>query len=304
MGLHNDSANDYQLFSSGTQTIANPGTGNTMNLNGKDRGLATLSAGTYKLPANIPAGITVYVLASGSVTIQNSAAVTVGTLTTNQMGIYQSRGSSAWVALGPGAANVSVTDSSSRTTQTTVEGWLNELAGNIRFIEVPLAAGMLAAGTPMAAFADNAGAPAPGITLVNSKAVGIRWNNQATQNVPVWFNVPMPYSGFDQAGGFLPTVRVLASKVGATVGDATTFSVTAFAQTVGALHDAGSDIFQGGATSAMTGNATSKTVQEVSLDGTELSGGTLPKSISLSITPTTGTLGTDDVIVHRIWMTF
>jgi len=303
MGAHNDTANDYAMFAGGHQTIANPGTGNTLALNGKDRGIATLSAGTYKLPANIPAGITVYVLATGSVTIQNSAAATVGTLTTNQIGIYQSRGSSAWVALGPGATNVSVTDANSYTTYTTAEAWLNEVAASQRLINVDLARGILADGTPLAAFADNAGAPAPGITLANSKAVGIRWNNQATQNAPVWFNVPITYQNFDTSS-FLPRVRILASKTGATVGDATTFTVTAFGQRVGSLHDADSDLISGAST-AMTGNATAKTVQEVYTDFTE-QGGSFPalKTISLSITPTSGTLGTDDVIIHRLWMTY
>ncbi len=281
-------------------TIQDPGTGNTFAQCGAAYGLASVGAGTYTLPDD---GLPMYVRATGSVTIQSAAAVTVATMTTGQIAFFVPATSTTWVAHGPGAGNVSITDSNSRTTATTVEAWLDELADNQRTIEVPLMDAILAAGTPMAAWADNA-SPNPGITLANSKAVGLRWNNNATQNAPVWFAVPMPYEGFDTSGGFAPTINVLASKVGATVGDATTFTVTAFGQTVGATHDNDSDLVATAATSAMTGNAASKTVQQVSTTLSDLSGGTLPKSISLSITPTSGTLTVDDVIIHRIWMTY
>lgn len=291
----------------GNNLIQDVSSGGTFDFAGRsDVYCASVAAGTKKLPDMGP-GTKGTFKAAGSVTLTNSAGTTVATPTSGQTVTVMvtsrtSAGVSTWAAFSGSATGVSVTDSNAYTAQTTVEGWLNDLAVGQRVIEVQLGAGILAAGTPMAAFADNAGAPAPGITLANSKAVGIRWNNQGTQNAPVWFNVPMPYQGFDTSG-LLPRVRILASKVGATSGDATTFTVTAFSQKVGSLHDADSDLISGVST-AMTGNATSKTVQEVYADFNELGGGTLPKSISLSITPTSGTLGTDDVIVHRIWMTF
>jgi hypothetical protein len=211
--------------------------------------------------------------------------------------------STTWAAHGPSAAGTSITDTNQYTDQTTVEGWLNELASNSRTINIPVLNAILGAGTPLAAWADNA-SPNPGVTLANSTAVGVRWNNNATQNAPVWYSVPMPYTGFSLGAGFSPTVHVLASKIGATVGDATTFTIAAHAQTVGATHDASGDVMATGVTGAMTGNAATKTVQEVSTVFGDLSGGTLPKAVSLSITPTSGTLGTDDVIIHRIWLTY
>jgi hypothetical protein len=74
-----------------------------------------------------------------------------------------------------------------------------------------------------------------------------------------------------------------------------TFTIGAFLNTVGALHDADANF--GGATDAMVGTATAKTVQRVTL--------TLPAAaltadataLTLSVKPTDGTLETDDVIL-------
>jgi hypothetical protein len=56
--------------------------------------------------------------------------------------------------------------------------------------EVPIYPSILVAGTPMAAFADNA-ASAPGVTVVDSEGMGIRWNNAASQ-VAVWTRFMLP----------------------------------------------------------------------------------------------------------------
>ncbi len=156
--------------------------------------------------------------------------------------------------------------------------------------EIPLPA-ILAAGTPMAAFADNA-ASNPGITLVDSEGVGIRWNNNGTQ-VAVWTGFSMPGDIDTNEDAIL---EVLASKVGATGGDAVTFVVTAFNQAVGALHDADADF--GGSTSAMTGDATSKTVQKVTLTLAAANLAAAGEKVSLSIKP--ASLGTDDVTVFSL----
>ena len=89
-----------------------------------------------------------------------------------------------------------------------------------------------------------------------------------------------------------------AAKSGATVGDATTFTITAFNNATGALHDA--DANYGGTTSAMTGNATAKTVQEVTLTLAAADLGVAGDPVSLSFKPTDGTLGTDDVTLYSI----
>lgn len=154
--------------------------------------------------------------------------------------------------------------------------------------------GILAAGTPMAAFADNAGASAPGVTLVNSEAVGIRWNNQGTQTA-VWTSFITPRD-IDTSKDAQLVLK--ASKIGATVGDATKFTITAFNNATGALHDA--DANYGGDTTAMTGDAATKTVQEVTLTLAAANLGAAGDPVSLSFQPKDGTLGTDDVVLHSI----
>ena len=164
-------------------------------------------------------------------------------------------------------------------------------------VHVPLTSGILAAGTPLAAFADNASSN-PGVTLADSKTVAVRWNNNASQTA-VWYRVAMPQDLDDTAA---VVAHVLASKSGATLGDATTFTIAAFFQTVAALHDADADC--GGATTALVGNATAKTVAELTLS---IAAGDVPPApcaLAFSIKPTDGTLGTDDAIVHAVWFEY
>jgi hypothetical protein len=160
--------------------------------------------------------------------------------------------------------------------------------------EIPISAAILAAGTPMAAWADNAGASAPGITLANSEAMGLRWNNFATQTA-VWlrFNMPDDIDITEDA-----TIAVYCSKVGATVGDATTFTITIFNNALGAAHDA--DATYGGASSAITGDAATKTVQLSTLTLLAANLGVAGEPVSMSIQPTNGLLGADDMIIHGI----
>lgn len=164
-------------------------------------------------------------------------------------------------------------------------------------VNVPLGDGILAAGTPLAAFADNSSSN-PGITLVDSKAYAIRWNNNASQTA-VWYGCAMPQDVDDTAAIVL---HFLVSKTGATSGDATKMTVAAFFQTAGALHDADSDC--GGDSNALTGNATAKTVAELTLT---IAAGDVPPSpsnLSFSIKPKDGTLGTDDCVLSGMWIEY
>ena len=99
MGAHNDTANDYQLFNTGSQTIADPGSGGTFNLRGIDRGIATIASGTRKLPDDTPVGVMLMVKAGGSVTIQTEAGGAVATLAQDEVGIFIARSSTTWAAI-------------------------------------------------------------------------------------------------------------------------------------------------------------------------------------------------------------
>lgn len=305
MSAHRISDDFNRLLSTSGNVIADPGSGGTFDLAPCPMfGIATIASGTRKLPDNMPLGTVFSVYATGAVTITNVAGTTVATLAAEEIGEFKSKTSTTWVAhVDPvgaieinTAADLPIADSGSYTTTATVEAALQSLLRDTQVIDVPLSAFFDADGDPLVKFADNA-SPNPGINLANSEALGLRWNNNATQNQPVLASVLVPTG----AAGSVMTLHVLASKTGATVGDATTFTVTAFENSTGALHDAGSDI--GGVTSAMTGDATAKTVQHVTLALNNMEG-TAPAALTFTITPTSGTLGTDDVVVERVWFSY
>lgn len=149
-------------------------------------------------------------------------------------------------------------------------------------------------GTVLAAFADGASV-VPGLAAVGAEVSGIRWNNHATPD-PVLVTVPLPAN----LGDFDLELHLLAAKTGATLADATTFTVGAFFNTVGTLYDA--DATAGGATSAMVGDAAAKTVQEVTLTIAAANVPSAGGALTLTIQPTDGTLGTDDVILIGGWI--
>ena len=152
-------------------------------------------------------------------------------------------------------------------------------------------------GTVLAAFADGA-SPTPGLAVADAEAVGVRWNNDANPD-PVITGREMP-SDVDETKDVV--VHFKASKVGATVGDAVKFTTEAFFQTVGALHDADADA--GGDSSAMVGDAATKTVQEVTLTIAAANVPAAPCKLTLTYQPKDGTLGTDDVIMHDVWLEY
>jgi len=155
----------------------------------------------------------------------------------------------------------------------------------------------LLTGAPLAIFANGASA-VPGSALVDSKAAAIRWNNNATNN-GVLGSFTMP----PDVDTSLPmTVYIHASKTGATLADAVTFDVGLYNQVVGALDDA--DTNYGGTTSAMTGDATAKTVQAVSLAVLAADLAAFPASVTITIKPTDGTLGTDDLCMLSVYLQY
>jgi len=160
---------------------------------------------------------------------------------------------------------------------------------------IDLQSGMLAAGTPLAAWADNASSN-PGITLADSKSKCIRWNNNATQTA-VWYEHPIP-ADLDEAADLVFYAHV--SKSGATDADDSGLTLAAFFQVAGALHDADADC--GGNTSAVVGTATAKTITEVSftIPAADVLQG--PGKLSFSVKPFA--LGTDDFMCHAMWFEY
>lgn len=166
------------------------------------------------------------------------------------------------------------------------------------YLELPIAAWFENSGVALAAFA-SAADPTPGYALDNSEAAGIRWNNHANPD-PIVTQKLLPA---DRKPGTDMTLHIVCSKSGATVGDVVTFDVLAFLNPVGSLHDADANF--GGVSSAVDPDATAKTVQEVTRTlATANLPTTGPTPMTLSIQPTDGTLGTDDVTVHAVYLEY
>ncbi len=192
------------------------------------------------------------------------------------------------------AAGVTAADAGNYTAQTTVEGQLQEIYASLKatdgIIVLDPLSFYLATGAPLAVFANGASA-VPGSALVDSEAAGVRWNNNATLNgITRSFLVPPDLDITSNA-----TLHIHPSKTGATLSDATSFDVGLYNQPVGALHDADADF--GGTTSAMTGDATAKTVADLILTLALANLAAFPASTTITVKPTDGTLGTDDLLL-------
>jgi len=198
------------------------------------------------------------------------------------------------------AATVSIADVGAFTSEATVEAALQEIYQHIisaqAFYNIPMGAWTEQDGTVLADFADG-DSTTPGWSA-GDEGFGIRWNNHANPD-PISTSLPVP-PDLDASADVI--VHIAAAKVGATVGDAVTFTIEAFFNAVGAAYDADADC--GGASSAMTGDATTKTVQEETLTIAAADVTAAPGVLTLTLQPTDGTLGTDDVIVLGVWLEY
>jgi len=197
------------------------------------------------------------------------------------------------------ASAISVADSDGHTDETTVEAALAEIYQSLLtakgIIDIPMPV-MTDAGVALAAFSDGDSAT-PGY-CVTAKGLGIRWNNHATPT-PVGTKVIVPPDADVTAN---MTLHILAAKTGATAEDATKFTVAAYNNVVDALYDADANF--GGDSSAMTGDATAKTVQHETLTLALANLAAYPAAMELTIQPKDGTLGTDDVILLGAWIEY
>lgn len=156
-------------------------------------------------------------------------------------------------------------------------------------IPLPLGAFQEQSGVALADFV-NASDPTPGWSG-GDESNGIRWNNDANPD-PVATQFVWPQDLDESVNA---TLHIIAAKVGATLADAVTWTVELFNNVVGALYDA--DANYGGNSSEMTGDAATKTVQDVVRTLVAANLPTGPAVSTLTIQPTDGTLGTDDVIL-------
>ena len=198
------------------------------------------------------------------------------------------------------AATVSFADAALATDEETVEAALAEIYQHIvstqAVINCPMGAFTEQDGTALVDFA-NADSATPGWSA-GDQGFGIRWNNNSTSD-PIATGVVIP-PDLDASADVI--LHVLAAKVGATVGDAVTWLVEAFNNADGVAYDADADF--GGTSSAMTGDATTKTCQEETLTLAAANIAASPCVMNLTIQPTDATVGTDDVIIFGIWLEY
>jgi hypothetical protein len=207
----------------------------------------------------------------------------------------------ASIVNGLGASLIGLEDAGAFTNAATVEAAIaeiyQELKSTLGEIDIPADSSWTKAdGTALAQYsAANDGSC--GTYGDGTKVVGIRWNNTvgATDTIARSFKVPT-----DMDLTVAPVVKVLCAKVGATLADATTFVVGAYAQTPAALYDAGANL--GATTTAVTGDAISKTLQQPTATLTVFPGAT--SRITMTLNPTAAKLGTDDMIVCGVIVSY
>ncbi|MBW2735614.1 MAG: hypothetical protein JRH20_24780 [Deltaproteobacteria bacterium] len=192
-------------------------------------------------------------------------------------------------------ANAGVVDQANKTAQIRVYQNFSGGAAQKGIIPLPLGAFQEQDGT---ALADVGAGPTPGWSA-GDESGGIAWQDHANPD-PISTQFMWPADTDTSVDAVL---HVVAAKVGATVGDAVVWVAEAFNNVVGALYDADADY--GGESSAMTGDAATKTVQEETL--TLLAAAlpaTFPAITTLTLQPKDGLLGTDDVILLGAWIEY
>jgi hypothetical protein len=168
-----------------------------------------------------------------------------------------------------------------------------------RTTQIPMGAALVKAddGAPLAVFADGA-TDVPGTQITNSESWTVRWNNHAAP-LGVATNIAMPQDLDDTSP---IDIYAMVSKTGATAGDITSLTIAAYFAGPADLHDADTDC--GGVTNAVTPNATAKTHALLTRRIAATDVLAAPCTLALSLTPTAGTLGTDDLLLHSAWIVY
>lgn len=211
--------------------------------------------------------------------------------------ITEFRESKPYVWTGPHVAAILVIAASEAsqldTAQVDVDALQLDASTANAIMPIPLTSFVDADGDPLAKFV-SASSPTFGFNLADSEALNIRWNNDATPGTALC-HVSLPPDLDDTA---VAKLEFLCSKSGATAGDATTLTITAFLLVAGDLHDADADA--GGVSDALVGNATAKTTKVLTrtIAAADIQPGA--RSMTFTVTPTAGLLGTDDLMLHDV----
>lgn len=164
-------------------------------------------------------------------------------------------------------------------------------------IDIPILSGIvLATGVGVSAAAPSSATP--GTAIADSKSAVVKWLANAAPAAYA-INVPVPADLDDSQ----PVVfHAHLSKSGATANDTAGLTVAAFEIVPGAVHDADSDF--GGDTTLVVGDATAKTVTEVTLTFSADNIHAYAEAICLQIKAKAGKLGTDNLYQHDAWLEY
>ncbi len=213
--------------------------------------------------------------------------------------VTEVRDGQVYVYMGPHVAGLIVIAASEAsqldTAQTEIDALQLDAATTNASFYIPLTSFLDADGDPLAKFvAGNTGVP--GFNLADSEALNLRWNNYpGNAGLTVWTQCALPLD-LDPAADMV--VQFLCSKSGATIGDATKITYAAYIISEGDLHDG--DVVVTGDTAALVGDATAKTTDMLSatIGAADVPVGAM--SMTLSIFPKSGTIETDDFMIHAV----
>ncbi len=229
-----------------------------------------------------------------------TVALTNGTDTRGLAGfITEVRGSDVYVYMGPHVAGLIVIAASEAsqldTAQVDIDALEVDAATTNASFSVPLTGFLDTDGDPLVKWvADNVGTV--GYNFADSEAMNLRWNNypsNAGLTIMTQFALP---ADLDPAADVV--LQFLCSKSGATAGDATKITYAAYILSAGDLHDA--DTVITGDTNALTGAAAAKTtaILTATIGAADVPVGAL--TMTLRIFPKSGTIETDDFMVHAV----
>jgi hypothetical protein len=211
------------------------------------------------------------------------------------------RDGQCFVYVGPLAAGLFSDDSAVEADVVAAQADIDALQADALSAKAKIDLPIMSAITVAAGVGVSAAAPStsvPGTAMVDAKSAAVKWLAHATPGA-IALNVAVP-ADLDDAHDVI--FHALVSKSGATVGDATTLTLDGFEVVPGALHDADTDFAT--VTGAVVGNATAKTVTELTATFALADIHAYPEGICLTIKPTNGTLGTDNFYLHAAWLEY
>jgi hypothetical protein len=253
----------------GNHTIADPGTGNIFQQFNIAYGTASVGAGTYTLPDN---GLPMYVRATGAVTIQSEAAVTVATLASGEVQLFVPLSATTWATPG---------------TESTISG----TTLGTGFIDLPLVNWRKVTSNDITNAAGNGGVGAtdstPALEYVNGDTQStLQWLWAAAGVDPIVTQVMLPPDLDD-------TQPIVFHATGIVGGVADTPLLSLDSYFYGATGDGGTKVEDN---TGSFGDGTSEVTATIA--GSDVIAGTL----TIEVTPAAH--GTDTLAVFSTWLTY